>query len=111
MLTVRNGLLAIAIVLPGLASAGEVYGKVTFEGAAVGEGVEVTASCGAKNYPAVKTDKTGSYNLVVAETGKCTLTISYKGESASVSIASYDDAAQADVVLGKKDGKLAARRR
>jgi hypothetical protein len=99
------------LVIPALAAAGEIYGKVSFNGAAVGEGTEITAQCGAKTYPVVKTDKTGTYNLVLAETGKCTLTVKYKAESATLSVASYEDAAQADIVLETKDGKLTARRR
>jgi hypothetical protein len=101
----------IFLVVPALANAGEIYGKVSFNGTSVGEGTEISAQCGAKSYPAVKTDKTGSYHLVIAETGKCTLTLSHKAESATLSVASYDDAAQADIVLETKDGKLAARRR
>ena len=103
--------LALLLAVPTLASAGEVYGKITSGGAAVGEGVEVSAKCGAKAYPAVKTDKTGSFHLVVAETGKCTLTVTQKGQSASVEVVSYDEGAQADVVLETKDGKLTARRK
>ena len=94
-----------------LASAGEVLGKITTAGASVGEGTEVAAKCGGKSYPAVKTDKTGSYHLVIAETGKCTLTVTYKGQTADIDVASYDDAAQADLVLEAKDGKLTARRK
>ncbi|GIK33727.1 MAG: hypothetical protein AMXMBFR45_23740 [Gammaproteobacteria bacterium] len=108
---VRGLTLLLSLALPALAAAGEIYGKISFDGAAVGEGTAVAASCGGKTYPAVQTDKAGSYHLVVAETGKCTLTITYKGEAASMSVASYEDAAQADVVLERKDGKLAARRR
>jgi len=102
---------ALLLALPTLASAGEVYGKVTLGGAAVGEGTEIAAKCGAKAYPAVKTDKTGSFHLVVAETGKCTLTVTQKGQSASLEVVSYDDGAQADIVLETKDGKLTARRK
>jgi len=94
-----------------LASAGEVLGKITSAGASVGEGTEVTAKCGGKSYGPVKTDKTGSYHLVIAEAGKCTLTVNYKGQSANIDVASYDDAAQADLVLEAKDGKLTARRK
>jgi hypothetical protein len=103
--------LALMIALPSLAAAGEVYGKITAGGAAVGEGTEVAAKCGAKSYPAVKTDKTGSFHLVVAETGKCTLTVTQKGQSATLEVVSYDEGAQADIVLETKDGKLAARRK
>ena len=101
----------LLLVLPSLATAGEVYGKITSGGAAVGEGTEVSAKCGAKTYPAAKTDKTGSFHLVVAETGKCTLTLTQKGQSAAVEVVSYDEGAQADIVLETKDGKLSARRK
>jgi len=102
---------ALLLALPALAAAGEVYGKITVGGAAVGEGTEVSAKCGAKAYPAVKTDKTGSFHLVVTETGKCTLTVTQKGQSASLEVVSYDEGAQADIVLETKDGKLSARRK
>lgn len=101
---------ALALIA-SVASAGEIYGKVSFNGAAVGEGATVAARCGAKAYPAVKTDRTGTYNLVVAETGKCTLTVTHQGKTATVDVASYEDAAQADIVLEFKDGQLTARRR
>ena len=103
--------LVLIVGIPALAGAGEIYGKISFNGAAVAEDTEVAARCGDKDYPTVKTDKTGSYNLVVEETGKCMLTVTHKGESASVAVASYEDAAQADIVLESKDGKLTARRR
>ena len=102
---------ALLLALPTLAAAGEIYGKVTSGGAAVGEGTEISAKCGAKAYPAVKTDKTGSFHIVVAETGKCTLTVTQKGLSASLEVVSYDEGAQADIVLEAKDGKLTARRK
>ena len=102
---------AFLLALPSLASAGEIYGKITSGATAVGEGTEVTAKCGAKTYPAVKTDKTGSYHLVVAETGKCMITVMQKGASASVEVVSYDEGVQADIVLETKDGMLSARRR
>jgi len=104
-------MLVLVFALPSLATAGEVYGKITAGGAAVGEGTEVSAKCGAKAYPAVKTDKSGSFHLVVAETGKCTLTITQKGQSASLEVVSYDEGSQADIVLETKDGKLSARRK
>lgn len=103
--------LALVLALPSTARAGEVYGKITSGGAAVGEGTEVSAKCGGKTYPAVKTDKTGSFHLVVAETGKCTLTVTQKGQSATLEVVSYDEGAQADIVLETKDGKLSARRK
>jgi hypothetical protein len=104
-------LLVVLAAASSLALAGEVYGKILDGGASVGDGATVEAKCGAKAYPAVKTDKAGSYHLVLAETGKCTMTVKYKGQSASLEIASYDDAVQYDLVLEAKDGKLAVRRK
>jgi hypothetical protein len=104
-------LLVVFAAASSLALAGEVYGKILDGTASVGEGATIEAKCGAKAYPAVKTDKAGSYHLVLAETGKCTMTVKYKQQSASIEIASYDDAVQYDLVLESKDGKLAARRK
>ena len=103
--------LALLMTLPTFVRAGEVYGKITAAGASVGEGTEISAKCGGKTYPAVKTDKSGSFHLVVGETGKCTLTVTQKGQSASLDVVSYDEGAQADIVLETKDGKLTARRK
>jgi len=103
--------LAVALAIPTLAAAGEVYGKISSDGNPVGEGITVSAKCGGKSYAAVATDKTGSYHIVLDVTGKCTLTVTQKGQSAVVSVLSYDDAAQADVILETKDGKFSARRK
>jgi len=104
-------LLVLAALASGPTLAGEVYGKIVEGSASVGEAATVEAKCGEKAYPAVKTDKSGSYHLVLNETGKCTMTVKYKQGSASLEIASYDEAVQYDLVLETKDGKLAARRR
>jgi len=101
----------VVLAIPGFATAGEVFGKITEGTATVGDAASVEVKCGDAAYPAVKTDKSGSYHLVVKETGKCTLTVSHKGLSASLSIASYDDPAQVDLVLETKDGKLSVRRK
>ena len=106
-----GSLIVLLIVAPSLALAGEIFGKVVEGSASVGEAASVEVKCGDKTYPAQKTDKSGSYHLVVAESGKCTLTVSYKKQSASLGIASYEDAVQYDVVLESKDGKLTARRK
>jgi hypothetical protein len=103
--------LVILFAIPTLAAAGEVYGKITSNGNPVGEGATVSAKCGGKSYAAVASDKTGSYHIVLDVTGKCTLTVTLKGQSADVSVLSYDDAAQADLILETKDGKLTARRK
>ena len=104
-------LIVVPIVLPTIATAGEIYGKITANGAPVGEAASIEMKCAKKAYPAVKTDKTGSYHVVVEETGKCTMTVTWNKQTASLDLASYDDAVQADLVLEVKDGKLTVRRK
>jgi hypothetical protein len=106
---------AVAVAMAVLASApsfaGEVYGKITMKGASVGDAATVAAECGAKSFPAKATDKSGTYHLIVGQTGKCVLVIGYKGATARLDMVSHEDAVQYDVDLDMKDGQLAARRR
>jgi hypothetical protein len=104
-------LLVIVLAAAAPAVAGEVFGKITADGNPVGEGTTVAGKCAAKSYPAVPTDKSGSYHIVLDETGKCALTVTHKGQSAEVAIVSYDDAVQVDLVLEVRDGKLTVRRK
>jgi hypothetical protein len=93
------------------ALAGEVFGKIFDEAGSVGDTAAVSIQCGDKSYPPTRTDDSGAYHVVVKETGKCTLTVSVEERSASLGIASYDEAVQVDLVLETKDGKLTVRRR
>ena len=116
MMTIRTSarlaaLAAATLMTAAPALAGEVYGKITFNNASVGAEASVAAKCGAKVYPGGKTDKGGSYHLALAETGKCNLTVAFKGQAATLEIASYDEPAQVDIALEMKEGMLTARRR
>ncbi|HET8946198.1 MAG TPA: hypothetical protein VFQ07_04385 [Candidatus Polarisedimenticolia bacterium] len=101
--------LGAALVAPA-AFAGEIYGRV-LAGNAPATGATVAAKCGDADYPARPVDAKGTYHIVAGKTGKCTLTITSKGQSATVEVVSYDDPVEADIVLDAKDGKLSARRR
>ena len=110
----RARLAALATLMLAAAApavAGEVYGKITFNNASVGTEASIAAKCGSKVYAGGKTDKGGGYHLALAESGKCSLTIAFKGQAATIEIASYDEPAQVDIVLEMKEGMLAARRR
>ena len=107
----RYALLAALFLIPSAAAAGEIYGKVTDGSGPVGEKASVSVKCGGAAYPAQKTDKSGSYHLIVKESGKCTLTVGYAGQSASLDVVSYDDPVQMDLVAETKDGKLSVRRK
>ena len=106
------GVVALAAaLLISPAAAGEIYGKVTQGNGPAAAGTTVAAKCGDADYAARAVDKGGSYHIVAGRTGKCTLTITANGQSASVDVVSYDDPVEADIVLETKDGKLSARRR
>ena len=104
-------LAAVLLCLAEPAQAGEVYGKITAGGASVGDAASVAVACGDRTYPTRQTDKSGSYHIVVGVTGRCTLTVTFKGQSADLPIVSYEDESQVDIVLETKDGKLSARRK
>ena len=101
----------VAALLSSPAMAGEIYGKVTQGNGPAAAGTTVGAKCGDADYPARAIDKGGSYHIVAGKTGKCTLTVTANGQSATVDVVSYDDPVQADIILETKDGKLSARRR
>lgn len=106
------GALAIGAALCAPAAfAGEIYGRVLQGSAPAAAGTTVGAKCGDAEYPAKPIDGKGSYHIVAGQTGKCTLTITAKGQSATVDVVSYDEPVEADIVLDAKDGKLSARRR
>jgi hypothetical protein len=101
---------ALLVALSTAALAGEIYGKLTVGGKPA-EGATVQVKCGSNNYGPATADKSGTYHLVAAATGKCTLTVTHEKLTGSIEIASYDDAAQVDLILEAKDGKLSVRRK
>jgi hypothetical protein len=107
------GMVALGLFLSARsdALAGEVYGRITVDGASVGAAASVAAQCGKTSYEGKSTDKTGTYHLIIGQSGKCTLTVTHKGGSAGLDIVSQEDAVQYDIDLSMKDGKLTARRR
>lgn len=120
----RYSILVAIILLFGTSStalAGRIFGDLSFGGKPVPAGVLVTlqpvVKTEGKDKPApaaidsTTTDKVGSFKFMVKDEGKCTLTVHYEKESASLDIFSYKDATRYDLILEKKDGKLALRRK
>jgi hypothetical protein len=106
-----GGLLVLAALAPAVSDAGEVFGVVRRDGGQVADGAQVSASCGASSYGPATADKKGAYRLVIGQTGKCTLTVTHGGKSATLEIVSFEDAAQADIVISvDASGKMTARR-
>lgn len=105
-------ILALAFLLPAGARAGEIFGTITGDAGPAPEGTAVEASCKVGKHGPVKIDKSGKYRLAISETGKCALTVTRGSESATMSVVSFDDAAQVDLVLAKDAaGALTVRRK
>jgi hypothetical protein len=112
---------AVSLILASSAAAGRLFGDIKMDGKPVPAGVLVTVVAVAKPGDAgkadaappdsTKTDKVGSYKIVVKQEGKCTLTVHHDKQAASLEVFSYKDATRYDLVLEKKDGKLAVRRK
>lgn len=92
------------------ASAGRIFGDIKIDGKAVPAGLPVKLTC-ATPADSTTTDKFGSYKLMAKEEGKCSLTLSYENQPVSLDVFSYKEATRYDLVLEKKDGKLALRRK
>jgi len=114
-------LVLLSCSLPSSAWAGRVFGDIKWGGKPLPAGVPVkitrvlaedgkskSASAPADS---TTTDEFGSYKLTVKEPGKCILVILYEKQSASLEVFSYKEATRYDLILEKKDGKLALRRK
>lgn len=88
----------------GSALAGEIFGTISEGTKPVAAGVKLEVTAGGKTY-STETDKFGGYRLFVKEKGKCTLTVSYKDQTPTFSVASFDKSTRYDLVLNQKDGK------
>lgn len=84
------------------APSGEISGTITSEAGPVGEDALVEASCKVGKHGPAKTDEAGKRRLVISETGKCTLSVTRDGTTASIVGVSFDDAAQVDAVLASE---------
>jgi hypothetical protein len=104
-------MLKTLIVLGALAVSapvGEVFGDVR-----VGEDylkeANLELKCGEEVVKG-KTDSTGSYRLTAKANGKCTISVSHGGQTASVDVVLFEKAARYRLVLEKKGDTWTLRR-
>ena len=103
------------------ASAGRLFGDVKVGGKPAPEGVLITIQAAAnpadKDMSAipppdsVKTDKVGSYKIVVKHEGKCVLTVHVGKQTSTLEVFSYKEPTRYDLIVEEKDGKLTVRRK
>jgi hypothetical protein len=119
-LQVSAALIVIALGASN-ASAGRLFGDVKVGGKPAAEGVLITVQAAvnpadkekapAAPVDSVKTDKVGSYKVMVKKEGKFTLTVHLGKQRAVLEVFSYKEPTRYDLVVEEKDGKLTVRRK
>jgi len=90
-------------------SGGQIFGTLTEGGKAVAN-VEVVVDCSGEQVKGT-TDNFGAYRLNVQKTGRCTLTLTYKGQKPTATIAAVNEPVSADFELLKQGDKYKLVRR
>lgn len=114
--------LAAALIILALgattASAGRLFGDVKIGGKPAPEGVLITVQAtpaekekATAPIDSVKTDKVGSYKVVVKHEGKCILTVHQGKQTATLEVFSYKEPTRYDLIVEEKEGKLTVRRK
>src|SRR5262249_21340943 len=103
-------LLAIILGISTQAFAGKIVGSITEGGKPVAQGVKVHVSCGPNNYT-TQTDANGAFSLFAMDKGKCSLKVTYQGQTPSIEVNSYDGSVQYDLILEKQGNQYALKRK
>ena len=103
-------LLMLTLGVATFSFAGKIYGGITEGGKPIDKGVKVDVTCGSNTYSA-QTDGYGAFNLFAPDQGKCTLKVTYQGQTPSFDVNSYDGSVQYDLILEKVDGKYTLKRK
>ena len=101
-------ILATAGVLALTASFGEVFGDLRIGDDYVKEAA-LELKCGDEVVKA-KTDSTGSYRLAAKASGKCSISVTHEGHTASVDVVVFEKAQRYRLVLEKKGDTWILRR-
>lgn len=96
---------ALCALWAAAAGAAEIFGTISEGGKPLPAGTAVKLDCGATPISGV-TDQFGSYTLKSAAPGDCTLTVTYKGTSASLKVTLYEKPSRYDLVVRQEAGKL-----
>ena len=102
-------ILLVSLSLAASAWAGEIYGTIKEGGQPVKKApVEIKAPNN-KAYPG-STDDLGNYRIIVAETGKCTITVQFNGQSAPGEVQSYPTPVRFNWLLEKSGNGYSLKR-
>ena len=103
--------LAIALVVPSVVHAGQVYGTIVLDGKGVG-GANIEIQCGSAAAATGTTAADGAYRINVPQQGQCTLVLPGHAGKPSVMVFSSPNPALYNLELVKgADGNFALKRR
>lgn len=91
-----------------LAPTGEIFGDIRSGETYLVE-VPVVLTCGGEKVESA-TDKSGSFRLKTAGSGKCTLTVTWKQQSPSVDVVVFERPTRYRFVIEETGGKLVLKR-
>ena len=101
--------IVVAVVVSLLCAAAsqgaEIFGTISEGGKPLPAGSAVKLDCGSDAVSG-KTDQFGSYSLKSSASGDCSLTLTYKGASASLKVTLYEKPSRYDLVVRQEAGKL-----
>src|SRR5262245_13356707 len=98
----------ISSLLLAMPFSGEIFGDLRLGDNYLGN-TKLELKCGDEVVKG-QTDSTGSFRLTAKASGKCSLTVTHDGQTASVDVVLFDKPARYRLVLESKDGKLTLRR-
>lgn len=111
MTSFRTACLVLALLVPAVVYAGQIYGTIVFEGQGL-KSAPVEIQCGKEDAVTGTTAADGSYRINVPQQGQCTLTLpSFEGRP-SASVFSGPNPAAYNYELAKlANGKYELKRR
>jgi hypothetical protein len=103
--------LVLALFVPAVLYAGQIYGTIVSEGQAV-KGASIEIKCGQEAPVTGSTGADGSYRINVEQQGQCTLSLpSYEGRPTAVVFSGPNPALYNFELTKLADGKYELRRR
>jgi hypothetical protein len=101
--------LAVALLVPAVLSAGQLYGSIVFRGAGVA-GVAIEVNCGGAVTPGA-TAPGGGYRINVQQQGQCVLTLPRFPGSSAVVFSNPNPSAYSFELIEVGSGRFELRRR
>jgi hypothetical protein len=107
----RLSLVVLALSVPAVVYAGQIYGTIVSEGEAV-KGASIEIQCGKEAAASGSTAADGSYRINVQQQGQCTLSLpSFEGRPSAVVFSGPNPSVYNFELTKAADGKHELRRR